>query len=139
MNDRVFARITSEPLAPEQIINLVRTRDSGCVVTYVGLIRNNSRGMEVAFVEYRDPGDAEQKLLSIINEAMRLFPLNSMAMHHRVGILDVNDINLVVAIGAGHREEGLEACRFAVDEFKSRLPTSKTETYIDGSTYPGHD
>jgi molybdopterin synthase catalytic subunit len=55
-----------------------------------------------------------------------------------VGVLKVNDINLVVAIGAGHRGEGLDACRFAVDEFKAKLPTTKIETYIDGTNYQGH-
>lgn len=135
-----FAKITSEQLVPEEIINLVRTLDSGCVVTYVGLIRDNSRSHSVSSVEYRDEGgNAETKLLSIVNEAMERFPLNAMAMFHRTGILQVNDVNLVVAIGAGHREEGLEACRFAVDEFKSRLPTSKTERYTDGTVYYGHD
>jgi len=141
LNDaKAFAKIANEPLKPEEIINLVRTRDSGCVVTYVGLIRDNSRGRAVRSVEYRDPkGTAEAGLLSIVNEAMKKFPLNAMAIYHRIGVLRVNDINLVVAIGAGHRGEGLDACRFAVDQFKAKLPTTKTETYDDGTTYQGHE
>jgi molybdopterin synthase catalytic subunit len=46
----------------------------------------------------------------------------------------VGDINLVIAIASAHREEGLAACRYAVDLFKERLPTRKKETYQDGST-----
>ena len=138
--ERAFAKITKEPLKPEEVINLARTRESGCVVTYVGLIRDNSRGRKVRSVEYHDPtGEAENGLLAIVSEAMKKYPLNAMAMYHRVGILQVNDINLVIAIGAGHRGEGLDACRFAVDQFKARLPTSKTETYADGKTYQGHE
>lgn len=137
---KAFAKIAHEVLKPEEVINLVRTRGSGCVVTYVGLIRDNSRGLQVRSVEYRDPkGTAEAQLLGIVNEAMKKFPLNAMAMYHRIGVLKVNDINLVVAIGAGHRGEGLDACRFAVDQFKAKLPTTKTETYIDGATYQGHE
>ncbi len=139
MAQKAFAKIVREPLKPEEVISLVRTRDSGCVVTYVGLIRDNSRGRAVRSVEYRDPeGMAEAGLMSIVREAMRRFPLNAMAIYHRAGVLQVNDINLVVAIGAGHRGEGLDACRFAVDEFKAKLPTTKTETYADGATY-SHD
>jgi len=94
----------------------------------------------VRSVEYRDPkGTAEAGLLAIVVEALKKFPLNAMAMYHRVGILQVNDINLVVAIGASHRGEGLDACRFAVDEFKVRLPTEKTETCTNGTTLKGHD
>jgi molybdopterin synthase catalytic subunit len=140
MPQKVFARIVREPISPEAVVNLVRTRDSGCVVTYVGLIRDNSHGKAVRSVEYSDPeGTAEQGLKSIINEAMRRWPLNSMAIYHRVGVLNVNDINLTVAIGAGHRGEGLAACAFAVDEFKAKLPTVKKETYADGAVYNAQD
>jgi molybdopterin synthase catalytic subunit len=140
MTPKVFARIVHEPISPEAVVNLVRTRDSGCVVTYVGLIRDNSHGKAVRSVEYTDPnGTAEQGLKSIIEEAMKRWPLNSMAIYHRVGVLNVNDINLTVAIGAGHRGEGLAACAFAVDEFKTKLPTSKKETYTDGTVYKAQD
>ena len=140
MTQKVFARIVHEPISPEAVVNLVKTRDSGCVVTYVGLIRDNSHGKAVSSVEYSDhSGTAEQGLKSIIEEAMKRWPLNAMAIYHRVGVLNVNDINLTVAIGAGHRGEGLAACAFAVDEFKAKLPTIKKETYIDGTAYNAQD
>ncbi|RJO62826.1 MAG: molybdenum cofactor biosynthesis protein MoaE [Dehalococcoidia bacterium] len=140
MTQKVFARIVREPISPEAVVNLVRTSDSGCVVTYVGLIRDNSHGKAVRSVEYSDPhGTAEQGLKSIVEEAMRRWPLNAMAIYHRVGVLNVNDINLTVAIGVGHRGEGLAACAFAVDEFKAKLPTTKKETYADGTVYNAQD
>ena len=140
MNDKIIARITHEKLSPESVIDQVRSRDSGCVVTYVGLIRDNSRGRQVYTVEYQDvSGRAEDALEGIVRECMRRWPLNAMAIYHRVGVLSVNDCNLVVAIGAGHRGEGLAACGFAVDQFKAKLPTAKIETYSDGSVYHGHD
>lgn len=139
MSQKIFTRIVSAPLSPEAVVDLVRTRDSGCVATYVGLIRDNAHGKPVRTVEYRDEkGEAEAGLKAIVEEAMRRWPLNAMAMYHRVGVLNVNDINLVVAVGAGHRGEGLAACGFAVDEFKAKLPTSKTETYEDGSVHNTH-
>jgi len=140
MTQKVFARIIRETISPEAVVNLVRTRDSGCVVTYVGLIRDNSHGKAVRSVEYSDPdGTAEQGLKSIIEAAMKRWPLNSMAIYHRVGVLNVNDINLTVAIGAEHRGEGLAACAFAVDEFKAKLPTTKKEKYTDGTVYNAQD
>ena len=138
--DKLFAKISPHPLKPEEVINLVRTCDSGCVATYVGLIRDNSRGHEVRSVEYQDTkGTAETGLLSIVRDATGRFPVNAMAIYHRIGVLQVNDINLVVAVGASHRGEALDACRFAVDQFKARLPTTKTETYTDGTIYRGHE
>ena len=140
MTQKVFVRIVHEPISPEAVVNLVRTSDSGCVVTYVGLIRDNSHGQAVRSVEYSDPsGTAEAGLKAIIEEAMKRWPLNAMAIYHRVGVLNVNDINLTVAVGAGHRGEGLAAVAFAVDEFKARLPTTKKETYTDGAIYNAQD
>jgi molybdopterin synthase catalytic subunit len=133
-------KITDKPLKPEEAINLARTTDSGCVATYVGLIRDNSRDKLVKSVEYRDvDGKAASRLEAIAKEIEKSFPVNSVVIFHRTGVLKVNEINLVVAIGAGHRGEGLSAVARTVDLFKEKLPTTKKETYTDGTTYMGHE
>lgn len=129
-------KITDKPISPEQVINQARTSGSGCVVTYVGLIRDNSRGKPVLSVEYEDAGGrAGVRLREIAAGMKRKWPVNRVAIYHRVGRLKVGDINLVVAVGATHREEGLAAVSYAVDCFKEKLPTSKKETYQDGSVW----
>jgi molybdopterin synthase catalytic subunit len=130
--------ITDKPISPDLVVNKARTPDSGCVVTYVGLIRDNSRGKAVLSVEYEDAdGQAEARLGEIAAEIKQKWPVNNVAIYHRVGKLKVGDINLVVAIAAAHRGEGLEAVSFAVDRFKEKLPTAKRETYQDGSVWTG--
>lgn len=132
-------QITDKPISPEAVVNHAKTSDSGCVVTYVGLIRDNSRGKSVYSVEYCDTdGQATDKLDVIAKEVQRKYPVNKVVIFHRVGQLKVNDINLVVAIAVAHRTEGLAAVAYAVDLFKDRLPTSKKETYTDGTVYEGH-
>ena len=127
--------ITRDPILPELVIDQVRTDSSGCVVTYVGLIRQSSRGKPVLSVEYQDTkADAEEKLREIAGEAKLKWPINNIAISHRVGRLKVGDINLVVAIAAAHRKEGFAACQYTIDQFKQRLPTRKKETYRDNST-----
>jgi len=131
-------RITDKPISPEQVVDKAETPDSGCVVTYVGLIRDNSRGKPVVSVEYGDAdGRAEVRLSEIAEEIKRKWPVNSVAIYHRIGRLEVGDINLVVAVAAAHRGEGLAAVAYAVDCFKEKLPTSKRETYQDGSVWVG--
>ena len=131
-------RITNKPISPEQVVNEVKTAGSGCVTTYVGLIRDNSRGKPVLYVEYEDAdGKAGDRLHEIADEIKKRWPVNHVAIYHRVGSLEVGDINLVVAISAAHREEGFAACQYAIDEFKRKLPTSKKETYQDGSVWSG--
>jgi molybdopterin synthase catalytic subunit len=131
-------KITGKPISPQVVINKVKTSGSGCVVTYVGLIRDNSRGKPVLSVEYQDAGgEAAARLRDIAEEIKRKFPVNNVAIYHRVGKLKVGDINLVVAIAAAHRTEGFAASQYAVDQFKEKLPTTKRETYQDGSVWAG--
>jgi len=132
-------QITDKPISPELVVNQAKTPDSGCVVTYVGLIRDNSRGKQVLSVEYRDTdGKSAERLNAIVEEIKSRFPVNKVVIFHRVGKLKVSDINLVVAVAAAHRGEGIAAVQYAVDLFKDRLPTAKKETYRDGSTWEGH-
>lgn len=131
-------RITDQPISPEQVVNEVKTDSSGCAVTYVGLIREQSRGKPVLSVEYEDAeGKAEDRLREIASEIRQKWPVNNVAIYHRVGKLKVGDINLVVAVASAHREEGFAACQYAIDQFKRELPTRKRETYQDGSVWAG--
>ncbi|MBA7476679.1 Molybdopterin synthase catalytic subunit [subsurface metagenome] len=128
--------ITEEPINPELVVNKAKTDNSGCVVTYVGLIREYSRGKSVLSVEYQDStGMAESKLREIASEVRQKWPINNLAICHRIGKLKVGDINLVFAVASAHRQEGFAACQYAIDRFKQIIPTHKTETYQDGSTH----
>jgi len=126
--------ITAKPISPELVVSKVKTDGSGCVVTYVGLIRNYSHGKQVVSVEYEDTqGTAENRLQEIASEIRQKWPVENVAICHRIGKLKVGDINLVVAVAAAHRREGLAACQYAIDRFKEIMPTQKKETYTDGS------
>jgi molybdopterin synthase catalytic subunit len=127
--------ITTKPISPESVINRVKTSASGCVATYVGLIRNNSHDKQVASVEYTDPkGTAKAELERIAGEIRRQWQVEGIAICHRIGKLEVGDINFLVAIAAAHRQEGFAAASYAVDRFKELMPTRKKEIYRDGST-----
>jgi molybdopterin synthase catalytic subunit len=133
-------KITDNPLSPELIISKVKTPGSGCVLSYVGLIRDTSYGKQVVSVEYGDPdGTAENGLRGIADELKQTWTLNEVSIYHRIGKLNVGDINLVIAISSAHRGEAFAACQRAVDLFKEKLPTSKVETYTDGSTKSAGD
>ncbi len=127
--------ITDKPISPERIVNKVKTDGSGCIVTYIGLIREHSHGKQVRSVEYRDSkGGAATRLREIVNEAKQRWQLENIVFTHRTGKLSVGDINLVIALASAHRQEGFAACQYIIDRFKQAIPTHKTETYQDGST-----
>lgn len=131
-------RVTDESILPELVIKEAATPGSGCVVTYVGLIRDHARGKPVLSVEYQDSdGTAESGLRGIAEEIKLRWEVENVVIYHRVGKLKVGDINLVVAVAAAHRTEGFAAVQYAIDRFKERLPTSKKETYLDGTVWTG--
>ncbi|MFC1990041.1 molybdenum cofactor biosynthesis protein MoaE [Chloroflexota bacterium] len=126
--------VTEQPISPGRVINKVRNNRSGCVVTYVGLIRDRSHNKPVLSVEYQDSkGKAETMLQEIASEAKRKWQVENIIISHRTGKLMAGEINLVVAVASAHRREGFAACKYIIDEFKQRLPTRKTETYQDSS------
>ena len=51
---------------------------------------------------------------------------------HRSGLLELTDLAVIVGVAAPHRGEAFEACRYIIDEIKSRLPIWKKEHYADG-------
>jgi len=128
--------ITDRPIAPELVVDKVKTDSSGCVLAYIGLIREYSRGKQVLSVEYKDAkGTAENRLQEIASEVRQQWQVNNIAICHRIGKLKVGDINLVIAVASAHRQEAFAACQYAIDRFKQIMPTHKTETYNDGSTW----
>jgi len=127
--------ITSEPIQPEKIINSARTPGSGCVATYVGLIRDNSYDKQVVSVQYTDKnGRGTEALKQIATATGEVWKLENISIVHRIGVLKPGDINLVVAVAAAHRLEAFAACQFIINRFKESLPTDKIETYSDGSS-----
>jgi molybdopterin synthase catalytic subunit len=126
--------VTSKVISPEKMIVKTKSDGSGCVVTYVGLIRDSSHDKPVLSVEYRDlKGKAASLLQKIADEARQKWQVKNIAISHRIGKLKVGDTNLVVAVASAHRGEGFAACQYVIDRFKQRLPTKKTETYKNGS------
>ena len=126
--------ITDEPVSPERVINSVKNDRSGCVVTYVGLIRDISQGKAVLSVELQDfKGSALKLLEKVADEAKQRWPVKEIAISRRIGKLNIGEINHVVAVSSAHRSEGFAACQYIVDQLKKRPPTRKVETYQDGS------
>lgn len=127
--------VTDTVILADQVIGKVRNIRSGCVVTYVGLIREHSQGKPVLSVTYKDSkGNANRGLEEIADEARKKWQVEGIAISHRTGQLKVGEINLVVAVAAAHRREGFAACQYIIDQFKRRLPTQKVETYRDNNT-----
>jgi molybdopterin synthase catalytic subunit/molybdopterin converting factor small subunit len=126
--------LSEHPLDPAEVSSRVEGPDAGGVVVFVGAVRDRARGHEIRFLEYEAyPAMAEREMDRIASEAGARWPGARVAMAHRVGHLEVGELAVVVAAAAPHRAEAFEACRFAIDTLKERVPIWKKEVAIDGA------
>lgn len=107
---------------------------AGGVVVFEGLVRNHHRGEAVAGLEYTAYGPlATRQGARIVEEAAKRWNLRAAAAVHRSGRLAVGDMAVWVGVAADHRGEAFEACRYIIDQIKSRVPVWKREWRPDGS------
>ncbi len=106
---------------------------AGALVTFEGWIRNHNEGSGVAALEYEvfEPL-AQSEGERILAEAVERFGLHGAACVHRSGALEIGERAVWVGVTASHRGEAFKACRYVIDQIKTRLPVWKRETYSDG-------
>jgi molybdopterin synthase catalytic subunit len=83
---------------------------------------------------------AETKLDELETEACRRWPLERIAIVHRVGRLELGEVSVAVAVSAPHRAEAFEAARYLIDTLKATVPIWKKENWHDGTSewvHPG--
>lgn len=126
------------PLSLEAAVDEVRTEEAGAVATFVGTTRRRSRARDVVYLEYEAyEGMAEQVMEDLAGELKRRHELCEVAIHHRVGRVEVGDTSVVIAVSAPHRAAALTACREAIDELKVSVPLWKKEVYVGGEEWIG--
>ena len=128
--------VTDKPLDPQRLVEHVRRDDSGAVALFFGVVRDNSMGRRVLYLEYDAyPEMAEKVMRQIAEEAMARWPLNDVAIQHRTGRLEIGETSLLIAVSAPHRKEAFEACHQLVDRFKQVVPIWKKEVFEGGEVW----
>jgi molybdopterin synthase catalytic subunit len=129
--------LTREPLEPQQqdLVDLVRHDESGAVILFFGVVRDNAEGKRVLRLDYEAHETmALAKMREVAFEVKRRFPeVNEVGIWHRMGTLEVGEASLLVALSSPHRREGFEAALWAVDRIKEVVPIWKKEHFADGS------
>jgi molybdopterin synthase catalytic subunit len=106
---------------------------AGARVVFVGQVRDENLGRKVTSLEYEAYGElAVQEGERILHEARQTFSIRDAACVHRTGHLQIGEAAIRVEVLAGHRGEAFEACRWIVDQMKSRVPIWKREHYDEG-------
>ncbi len=128
--------ISDQPLDAGAVVARVLGPDAGGIVTFVGTVREASRGQSIRHLEYEAyPEMAEREMEKICAEAAERWPGARVAVAHRVGHLEIGAIAVVVAAAAPHRAEAFAACRYTIDTLKQRVPIWKKEFAASGDTW----
>jgi len=98
----------------------------GAVVYFVGLVRGSENEAAIEALEYvAFQRMAEHQFKLLFDQLAKLWPVDSVRLVHRVGVVRVNEPSLWVEIIAPHRGEALAACQWLIDEMKRVVPIWK--------------
>jgi len=138
--------IVDAPLDVAPVVAAVTTDRDGAVTTFVGLVRDHNAGRRVLWLDYEAYAPLAVKAFErIADEAAASWPHARLAIHHRIGRLDVGDASVVIAAASPHRAEAFAACRYAIERIKQIAPIWKHEhfeggeVWIEGATADAED
>jgi molybdopterin synthase catalytic subunit len=130
-----LAAISDGPLDVAAHVDAVSDATMGAETTFVGRVRDHDPDAAAAVValEYSAHPDAEQALRRIAEEAIGATGA-IVAVSHRVGLLEVGDAAVVIAVASSHRAEAFAVCRTIIEMIKTDLPVWKRQVEADGTT-----
>ena len=130
--------VTSARLDLEALIASITDggQGDGAVAAFVGLVRDHNQGRRVSFLEYEayEPL-AIRALQRIVDEARALWPDARIAVHHRLGRLEIGEASIVIAAASAHRADAFAACRYTIERVKQIVPIWKREHFDGGDVW----
>jgi molybdopterin synthase catalytic subunit len=109
---------------------------NGAVVLISGMVRNQTGGRQVAYLDYQAYAPMAMRVFKQIAIDIRThYPdVSQVVIHHRLGKLVVGEISVIVAVGSPHRAAAFAACQYGIDTLKDNAPIWKKEYWQDGDS-----
>ena len=137
--EKIF--ITENRLDAKACTDSVVYPGAGGIVVFVGTVRDQTKGKAVQHLEFESYEPmALKEMRKIADQAIEKWGLHDMVIHHRVGLVPIEEEAVVIACSSAHRKEAFAACEYAIDTLKETVPIWKKEIFEDGevwvSAYP---
>jgi len=130
-----FFALTGQPLDPAPLMKLVESPDMGAIVTFAGVVRDNFGGRATAYLEYEAYAPMAVRVLEqLAEEARAQWGTGKIAIHHRIGRLEIGETAVLIVVAAPHRHEAFEAAEQLMDRIKQVAPIWKKEIWTDGAS-----
>ena len=108
----------------------------GAVVTFLGLVRNHNVGRSVRYLEYEAYEPLALKAFErIAAEIAGRWPSARLALHHRIGRLEIGEASVAIVTRSPHRGDAYAACRYAIERIKQIAPIWKHEFFDGGEVW----
>jgi MoaE-MoaD fusion protein len=131
-----FVTLGRDPISADSLVRHVRQAQDGAIVTFDGCVRNQSHNRKTLYLEYEAyESMALEKMREIASSLHTLFAIDSVAIAHRLGRLEIGETSVFIAVSAPHRKAAFEACRHAIDTLKKTVPIWKKEFFEDGAVW----
>ncbi len=128
--------LTTAPLDVQALAAVVSGAGDGAVVTFAGLVRDHNLGRRVLFLEYEAYEPLAVKVLErIAAETREAWPDSRVAVHHRIGRLEIGDTSVAIAAASPHRANAYAACRYTIERVKQIVPIWKREHFDGGDVW----
>ena len=141
MNKSILVRVQKERIAVgsfiEQLMDLSeREGEVGAITTFIGRVRGKEETRQVneLFLEHY-PMMTEKKIMEIVCNACKRFPINGCIVVHRVGKLVPGELIVFVGVTSSHRKDAFEACSYVMDFLKTDAPFWKKEKGSKGEKW----
>ncbi|MED1469125.1 molybdenum cofactor biosynthesis protein MoaE [Bacillus salipaludis] len=132
-------KISKEPIQIQAVIDKVIQREAGAITTFIGTVRELTKGKKTLFLIYEAyEAMALKKLEQIGQEIEQRWEGSKVAITHRIGKLDITDVAVVIAVSTPHRADAYEANRYAIERIKEIVPIWKKEHWEDGEEWMGN-
>jgi molybdopterin synthase catalytic subunit len=126
--------IIKKPIDISQIMKDCKDQSAGATVLFTGSVRDHNEKERVSGIYYEAYVEmAKNVLVAIENEVLRKWHVREFTAIHRIGSLKVNDISVAVAVTTEHRQDAFEACKYTIDNIKTRIPIWKKELSESGN------
>jgi MoaE-MoaD fusion protein len=133
---RDIVEITREPIDIGGLRARLLEGESGAVVIFDGVARNNTKGRRTLYLEYEGYMEMALKTFSqICEETREQWAINRVGIIHRLGRIEISESSVVIAVASAHRRAAFEACRYAIDRLKKIAPIWKKEYFEDGAVW----
>ena len=128
--------ITMAPLDTEALVGALDTTGIGAVTTFIGLVRGHNLGRRVLHLEYEAyEALAVKGLDRIVSESLEKWPAARVAIHHRIGRMEIGEASVAIAAASPHRADAFAASRYAIERIKQIVPIWKHEYFEGGDVW----